>query len=181
MPDMKPKIWLIILLTLIAGFYSIWKANQFLEIDDCLDHGGRWNYESAYCDSAEEFALQFINSYVAFCNDRSQTTTMMEWLSTRTDVTQEFKNDLRKLVDEAEKMTPEHGLGFDPIFNAQDYPDEGFKLDRTNTSEGHITVSGKNWDSYKLLIKVVAPENKWLIDGVGHVRIPEQKRSAKEN
>ena len=35
----------IILLTVIYV-----KVNRFIEIDSCLDNGGRWNYEQEQCD-----------------------------------------------------------------------------------------------------------------------------------
>ena len=42
-------IWALLSIALIAlGLY----LKRQLEIDDCLDSGGRWNYETATCEGA---------------------------------------------------------------------------------------------------------------------------------
>jgi hypothetical protein len=38
-------------------------------------------------------------------------------------------------------------------------------------------VKGKDWTDFKLTIKVVLENGKWLIDGCGIVNIPNEKRS----
>lgn len=77
---------------------------------------------------AEKIALEFINDYVSFCNDRNSELNLTEWISEQTNVSENFKIRLKKIISEAGKQDPELGLGFDPIFNAQDYPENGFEL-----------------------------------------------------
>jgi hypothetical protein len=44
-------LWIIVLIALLAGvIVLIIKVNRFLEIDRCLDHGGKWNYAIDRCD-----------------------------------------------------------------------------------------------------------------------------------
>ena len=46
----KLAIFVAIGLLLLLG---MWLKREF-EIDDCLDRGGRWNFEVALCDGAQE-------------------------------------------------------------------------------------------------------------------------------
>jgi hypothetical protein len=48
MPLRKILILAVVLILLIAG--GIWLRKQ-LQIDGCLDAGGRWNYEEGGCET----------------------------------------------------------------------------------------------------------------------------------
>lgn len=48
MPLRKILILAVVLILLIAG--GIWLRKQ-LQIDSCLDAGGRWNYEEGVCET----------------------------------------------------------------------------------------------------------------------------------
>lgn len=41
---------LIVLIVVVAVLIGILYLNRFLRIDDCLDGGGRWDYETSMCD-----------------------------------------------------------------------------------------------------------------------------------
>jgi hypothetical protein len=45
---MKKTIWITLIVVGVLAF--IWWAKRQLEIDSCLDSGGRWNYEKFICD-----------------------------------------------------------------------------------------------------------------------------------
>lgn len=46
----KPVIWSVVLVAaLIVGGHWLWRT---LQIDSCLDNGGRWNYQQLACESA---------------------------------------------------------------------------------------------------------------------------------
>ncbi|QNR26091.1 hypothetical protein H4K34_15920 [Croceimicrobium hydrocarbonivorans] len=120
-----------------------------------------------------EAALKFINDYLDFINGPKSELAYFEWLDQRNDVTLGFKNELKRIIDEAERADPEYGLGFDPILDAQDSPDE-FVLDTTDSE--YLTVKGKDWPDFKLTLKVKLVNEKWLVEGSGIINIPENKR-----
>ena len=123
--------------------------------------------------SAEQVALEFINDYVDFCNDQNSELNLIEWISKQTKVTENFKFQLIKIMSEAEKQDPELGLGFDPIFNAQDYPENGFELEKAEKESEFIHVKGKNWSDFRLKIKMEKKNKKWFVNGIGIINMPE--------
>lgn len=42
---------IILIIMPIALFFFIFKAVEFIKIDNCLDTGGRWNYEKSKCEN----------------------------------------------------------------------------------------------------------------------------------
>lgn len=71
------------------------------------------------------------------------------------------------------KEDSELGLGFDPILDAQDNPDE-FEIDYTDSV--YLIVKGVKWPEFRLTIKLKFETNKWLVDGSGIVNIAENRR-----
>jgi len=98
---------------------------------------------------------------------------LIEWVNQRHDVTGEFKNELNRILEEAEKNDPELGLGFDPILDAQDSPNR-FKLDKSESE--YLIVKGENWTEFRLTLKMKLVDNKWLVDGAGIINVPENRR-----
>lgn len=124
-----------------------------------------------------ETALTFINSYIIDCNKMKESVGYSEFVYSSNLTTKDFKNELKKLVDEAEKIDPELGLDFDPLVDSNDMPEKGFELESYDKKSNFIVVKGKNWDDFKVTIKVVLVDNKWLVDGCGVVNIPKNKQS----
>lgn len=54
---------------------------------------------------------------------------IIEWVNSNNLTTNRFKNEVKTIIEDAYSEEPELGLGFDPIFDGQDYPDEGFELE----------------------------------------------------
>jgi hypothetical protein len=103
---------------------------------------------------------------------------MMNWIQKNELLTDSFKKNYKNLVDSAKKADPEMGLDFDPIFDAQDFPDKGCELLNCDQNTGYITVKGKiDWPEFNLVLKVVSQNGKWLVDGCGAINIPENKRA----
>lgn len=120
-------------------------------------------------------ALNFINGYKQDCdnlNDRKDTLFVEE----SPYVTSGFKSELKRIMEEAEKEDPEMGLGFDPIFDAQDYPDQGFEIKSVDEKTGYVVVQGKDWKEFLLTMQVVNENGKWLVNGCGIINIPQDKR-----
>jgi hypothetical protein len=124
-----------------------------------------------------DVALTFIHSYVDNCNKMNKSTGIIEWVHANPLTTKNFKDVTKKIIEDAYLEDPEMGLGFDPIFDGQDYPDEGFELEEYDSITNFIVVKGENWDDYKLTLKVVLENDKWLVDGCGIINIPKEKRS----
>lgn len=121
-----------------------------------------------------DIALIFINSYIDNCNKMKESIDIIEWVDSNTLTTKRFKTEVKTMVEEAFKIEPEIGLGFDPILDGNGYPDEGFELESFDSKTNFIVVKGKNWADFKLTIKVVVDNNKWLVDGCGIVNIPTE-------
>ncbi|MFT4073102.1 MAG: DUF3828 domain-containing protein [Dysgonamonadaceae bacterium] len=120
-------------------------------------------------------ALKFINGYVAACNASTNET---EWIKNNSACTPAFKHKLSELIDKAFEEDPEYGLGFDPILNAQDYPEEGFEVDRYDLQAGYAVVRGKaEWKAMRITVKLIRKDGKWYIDGCGIINIPKNRQS----
>jgi hypothetical protein len=124
-------------------------------------------------NSPENIALTFINSYIEDCNKMKKSVGYLSFVKSSKLTTEKFKNELQKIVDEAEKEDPEMGLDFDPIVPGNDHPDEGFELKHFDKKNNLIIVKGKNWADFEVTMKLVLENGKWLIDGCGIVNIPK--------
>lgn len=100
----------------------------------------------------------------------------LEWVEAHPDASEDFKKALEDLLDEAEKEAPGFGLGFDPILDAQDFPDDGFVLYQVHEAGGYVTVEGKTWDDFRVRIKLIWDQGKWWVDGAGIVNIPDSEQ-----
>ncbi|HEV8504587.1 MAG TPA: hypothetical protein VGQ53_04275, partial [Chitinophagaceae bacterium] len=107
-------------------------------------------------------------------------TTTAEWIKQNSLLTDNFKNRYKTLSDSAQKKDPELGLGSDPIFDAQDFPEKGFSLLKIDTLKRYVTVAGNDWKEFELVLKVAQENNKWLVDGAGVINIPGDKRAKRE-
>lgn len=126
-----------------------------------------------------EHALRFANEYISNARNATKQQHDSAWLFANPALSEKFKNEYRKLVDSANKADPELGLGFDPILDAQDYPDKGFDLKDCQPETGYITLQGKEWKDFHLVVKVIKQENTWKIDGAGIINIPPDKQIKK--
>jgi 1,4-alpha-glucan branching enzyme len=89
-----------------------------------------------------------------------------------------MKKEMKKLFDEAERQDPEMGLGFDPILDAQDNPEE-FEIETADAKTGYVIVRGKDWKDFRVAMVLKQEDGKWLVDGCGAVNVPKGKRIAR--
>ncbi len=122
-------------------------------------------------------ALKFINDYVENANKTTDRVGIIDWANSNDLSTKNFKTELKKIVEEAYKIEPEAGLDFDPILDAQDFPDKGFELESVDEKTNYLTVKGKDWPDFKLRMKMSDENGNWLVDGCGIINIPADKRS----
>lgn len=141
----------------------------------CAQTNGKRQCRSAKSKAQPEYevALRFISDYARYSNDMDSETRLIDWIGSRKDITDSFKSELRRILDEAEKESPETGLGFDPVVDAQDFP-SSFEIAQTDGM--YVVVKGIEWPEFKLTISVRSVGGKWCVDGAGIVNIPENKR-----
>jgi len=122
-------------------------------------------------------ALAFINGYVENVNKMKQAVGIIDWVNSNKLATNEFKLELKRIVDEAYKNDPELGIEADPIFDAQDNPSEGFVLESFDDKTNYLIVKGIDWPDFKLTMRIKNVNGVWLVDGCGIVNIPNEKRT----
>jgi len=127
--------------------------------------------------SNADVALKFMNAYINFINTRPEQKATDKWLKTNPLVTDKFKTTYKKIEDDARKADPVLGLDFDPILNAQDYPDRGFEISTYDEASGYVTLVGIDLEKFKVTVKIVFQNNKWMVDGAGIINIPEDKQA----
>lgn len=140
-------------------------------------HGLSQEYENTVLPSKEQHtpeavAVAFITEYITFCNNQNATNTLKTWVESQPLVSERFKTSLRNLLTAAETRNPELGLGFDPILNAQDYPDSGFEFDSISTNKKCVTVKGREWAEFTMRISMERIQGEWMVDGAGVVNMP---------
>lgn len=118
-------------------------------------------------------AIEFINSYIEYCEVGQSEQELIEWINTKETVTKKFTTELERILNEAVEKDPELGLGFDPIFDAQDYPNE-FEI--AEEDHEYLIVKGVNQPNFQLILRLSIEGDQWLIDGSGIVNIPREKR-----
>lgn len=114
-------------------------------------------------------ALNFINGYIDNANKMDEAASVVEWVAANPFATESYKTALKKEVEEAEM------LDADPIFDAQDYDDAGMEAASVD-KDGYVLLQGVKWKEFKVIVKLVKQEDKWLVDGCGSINIPEGKR-----
>ncbi|MBX2906603.1 MAG: hypothetical protein KF744_11225 [Taibaiella sp.] len=126
-----------------------------------------------------DVARQFMDEYINYPPNPARHISDSAFISSSTMLTSRFKSYYDSIVVDAWKRDPELGLDFDPVLDAQDYPDSGFMIERIDTISGIVTLSGKNWPEFTVAVKVIAADQKTLIDGAGVVNISEEKRATR--
>ncbi len=126
--------------------------------------------------SQSEIALRFINEYVENCNKMKNAIGIIEWVNSNHLTTESFKSELVRIITEANNTDPELGLGFDPIFDGQDYPEKGFKLESIDNKTNYLILQGIDWNQFRLRMKIRNVNGEWLVEGCGIVNIPDDQR-----
>lgn len=120
----------------------------------------------------DSIAHIFLRDYLLVLKKQGSDTA---WVQANEFVTDEFKTAHRELIRKAWKEEPEYGLGFDPILDAQDYPEEFIVA--LSSADDFVTLSGKDWPEFNVVIKMKKMGISWKVDGAGVVNIPEDKRA----
>ena len=129
---------------------------------------------------ATTIGLMFINDYTKYQNDQINNKGLnsdSNWVHNNIYSTNNFKEKYKQILLSALQEDPELGLESDPIFDAQDFPDQGFKLTSFDSTTGYLVVSDIENDSFQVVLKMAKENNKWLVDGCGTINVPEQYRA----
>lgn len=118
-----------------------------------------------------QIVLDVMNDYVENCNTRKDSD---KWVENQKFLTEDFKKEYKKMMKEAWEEDPEIGLGFDPILNAQDFPEKGFEIKSVDSKKGLVTLQGIDWLDFVLTTQITEVNGKWLLDGAGVIRIPRK-------
>jgi hypothetical protein len=168
----KPYLILLIFFVLSCNNHKQ-KKNVSVKEEKTKTIKAELNYTAAITD----IALKFINDYVSNCNKMNEQIGIIEFVNAHPNVSKEFKTELIRIIEEAEKTDPEYGLGFDPIFDAQDYPDDGFKLSEFDSNTNYLTVEAISWKGFTITMKIKKLNNTWFVTGCGIVNIPKDKQA----
>ena len=131
------------------------------------------DFEKNTQDINYQVAIDFLNSYI----ENGISAGMLDWTKTSSLATENFKKELEQIVNKAWEEEPEFGLDFDPIFDGQDYPTDGFELFDIDKETGYVIAKGIKWESFKVTLKLINENGKTLVEGSGVVNIPEEKRT----
>lgn len=126
-----------------------------------------------------QVAVNFVNSYIDSLEKEKDHFEIRKWARNSALTTEDFNEKLDSMITDALKTEPEYGLGFDPILNAQDYPDRGFRLLTFDKATGLVTVSGIEWDNFQIKVQLVWRNSKTLVDGCGAVNLREELRTVR--
>lgn len=122
-------------------------------------------------------AIQFISDYAHFLDHSTDPKTTLSWIQHNQLLTSGFKENYTRIIEEAWKTDPELGLGFDPVFDGQDYPDNNYTITAIDSLSGFVTVSSDSWKEFVVIMRVTQNGKQSLVDGSGIINIPENKRA----
>jgi hypothetical protein len=125
----------------------------------------------ANCKEMSQVALEFSNSYVGFLNTPSKWSGQWpkDWIQSNKHLTADFQLSYKTIMNNAFKKDSDFGLGFDPILDAQDYPDNGFVVAECSTASRRVSLQGKEWKSFKITAQLKKSNNQWFVDQMGVV------------
>lgn len=123
----------------------------------------------------DSVALNFINEYVSFSNNIHFDHDINEWVKNNPNVTDDFKQEAKSFTMASSRDT---GLDFDPIFNAQDYPEEGFEIKEVSRSQLY-TLCGKEWKEFEIKIQLTQVGDDWFVDGAGALNMSYENTNQK--
>jgi len=108
-----------------------------------------------------QLGLDFANDYRNLSDSSSSFSSKLDWLESCEMVSPAFLSSYEQLM--------EQDIDFDPVFNAQDYPDEGFSIAHKDSINNRLLLQGIDWPAFKLEIQLIQTESGWKIDQAGVV------------
>ncbi|TSJ47925.1 hypothetical protein [Fluviicola chungangensis] len=113
-------------------------------------------------------ALDVLNEYTAACKALKDPG---KWVENQDQLTVDFKKEYQKIMKQAWEDDPEMGLGFDPIFDAQDYSEKGYEINFFDSKTGLVILQGVDSPGFKVSLRLKMVGNRCLVDGAGVIRM----------
>ena len=150
---MKTK--LLVVLALVWGFARSEAATPYEEVTKV----------------AESFYAQYYKESLHKPAKGNSDKAIIQWVSAKPQLTDSFKKAFRKTVLDARKADPEMGLDSDPILNAQDFPDKGYRAKdvQVNGDKATVVMEGIAAPDFKISLTLVNVDNKWKINSIGDI------------
>jgi hypothetical protein len=134
-------------------------------------------------DPVKNVVNEFYKQYLGFLKKPvkgNYNASLIAWVKTNSLLTMEYKRKFEEAILQARKEDPELGLGYDPIINAQDYPDEGFHVIDLKISGKRATTIGEGigMPSLRIRVELIEIKGKWFINGIGNINTSKNKKEA---
>jgi hypothetical protein len=136
----------------------------------------------AECRQDAAVAVEFMNQYLAYDRaiyEKRTTQPTVEWLKANSLVSHSFPKSYEATVLAGFKIDPELGLNADPILDAQDSPDIGFKLLKCSRTPGYVMLQGTDWPEFRVTVSVIRTSKGLKVNGAGMVNIPKIERASR--
>lgn len=124
-------------------------------------------------------AISFMDAYARHASDfmaGRTTVTTDRWLAESKRLTPQFLSSFESLELEGRRREPDLGWGVDLVLDAQDAPDQGFRLVACRPG-GHVELEGRDWPDFRVVVKVAPHGSSYLVDGAGRVNVQVAQRA----
>jgi hypothetical protein len=127
-------------------------------------------------------ATKFINDYVRFLHEQEDNpdTTELNWIMQQPLLSTNFKTTYKNMVEAGRKADPELGLDFDPILDAQDFPDAGYEIASADPGTNYLVMKAKDEGGFNITMKLTKQKYRWVVDGCGAINIPDNMRAGRD-
>lgn len=119
----------------------------------------------------ESFYAQYFKEYLHKPTKGNSDKALMRWVNANRSLTDAFKKALSKAVTDARRADPEMGLDSDPILNAQDYPDKGYRAKdiQVAADKATVTMEGVDAPDFHISVGLVNDGKNWKINSIGDI------------
>jgi hypothetical protein len=149
------KMRLLVILGLLMGFMSTVSASPKEDVEKVV----------------QSFYAQYYKEYLRKPPKGNSDEAIIRWVTSNSSISDEFKKVFRKTVIDARKKDPEMGLDSDPILNAQDHPEKGYRAKKIQIAgdKAYVVMEGIDAPDFKISLDLVSINNQWKINGIGDI------------
>jgi Protein of unknown function (DUF3828) len=119
----------------------------------------------------ESFYAQYYKEVLHKPGKGNSDKALTRWVTANANLSDAFKKALSRAVLDARKKDPEMGLDADPILNAQDFPEKGYRAKdiQVTGDKATVTMEGIDAPDFKISLALVNAGNKWKINSIGDI------------
>ena len=124
----------------------------------------------------ESFYAQYYKEVLHKPSKGNPDKALIRWVNANANLSDAFKKALNRAVLDARKKDPEMGLDSDPILNAQDFPEKGYRAKDIQVAgdKAAVTMEGIDAPDFKISVSLVNAGNKWKINSIGGINAPSK-------